>query len=112
VANNETYIQQTMLPAISRGNVRVFRNNVGMQNGVRYGLCNGSSDLIGFTTQTITPDMVGKRIAVFTAIEVKTDKGRVSVPQQKFIDLVKNAGGIAGVCRSIDDARALLGVVL
>ena len=38
---------------------------------IKYGLCNGSSDLIGWTPITITPDMIGKKIAVFTAIEVK-----------------------------------------
>lgn len=108
MANNETFIQNTMLPAISRGNVRVFRNNVGFMNGVKFGLCVGSSDLIGFTSKTIAPDMVGQKVAIFTAIEVKTEKGRVSVPQKKFIDLVKNAGGIAGVARSIDDAKELV----
>ena len=105
---NETYIQQTMLPAISYGNVRMFRNNVGFMNGVKFGLCVGSSDLIGMTSKTITADDVGKTIAVFTAIEIKTEKGRVSEPQQKFIAMVKRLGGIAGVCRSIDDAKALL----
>jgi hypothetical protein len=106
---NETYIQQTMLPAISYGNVRMFRNNVGMQNGVRYGLCTGSSDLIGFTSKTITADDVGKTIAVFTAIEIKTEKGRVSEPQKRFIEMVKRFGGISGVCRSIEEAQKLVG---
>lgn len=105
---NETYIQQTIIPAISRGNVRVFRNNVGMMNGVKFGLCVGSSDLIGFTSKTITADDVGKTVAVFTAIEIKTPKGRVSEPQKKFIEMIKRFGGIAGICRSIDDAKSLL----
>ena len=106
---NETYIQQTMLPAISRGNCRMFRNNVGMLNGVKFGLCTGSSDLIGFTSKTITANDVGKTIAVFTAIEIKTEKGRASEPQKKFIEMVNKFGGIAGVCRSVEEAQKLVG---
>jgi len=106
---NETYIQQTMLPAISHGNTRMFRNNVGFMNGVRFGLCVGSSDLIGFTSKTITADDVGKTIAVFTAIEIKTEKNGASEPQKKFIAMVKRFGGISGICRSIEDAKKLVG---
>ena len=39
---------------------------------------NGASDLIGFTTVEITPEMVGQKAAIFTAIEVKRETGRVS----------------------------------
>jgi hypothetical protein len=71
---------------------------------VRYGLQPGSSDLIGWRTVTITPDMVGQRIAVFTSIEVKTPTGRVKPEQQQWLDAVQAAGGIAGVARSVEDA--------
>jgi hypothetical protein len=37
---------------------------------LKYGLCLGSSDLIGWTIREITPDMVEKKVAVFTAIQV------------------------------------------
>ena len=94
----------------------LFRNNVGTayqgQMGsisgdrvllyprfVEFGLCKGSSDLIGWTEITITPDMLGKRIAVFTAVEVKTKTGRVSVEQKRFIKNVNDAGGIAKIER-------------
>lgn len=63
----------------------------------RFGLCPGSSDLIG-----IGP---GGR---FLAIEVKTKHGRVAPEQARFIDLVRARGGIAGICRSVEDARALV----
>jgi hypothetical protein len=33
----------------------------------------GMSDLIGWTKIQVTPDMVGKEIAMFTAVEVKTE---------------------------------------
>ncbi len=106
-------------------NVRVFRNNVGtgwqgettrkgsliiIQNPrpLHAGLCEGSSDLIGWTTIEVTPDMVGKKIAIFTAVEVKTSSGRVSEQQVNFIEQVRKAGGIAGIARNETEAINLL----
>lgn len=93
-------------------NIRLFRNNVGVLqdvNGqhVRYGLCPGSSDLIGWTAVEVTPSMVGTRIAIFTAQEVKTPTGRVTVEQENFIAAVIRAGGFAGVVRDTSDALAV-----
>jgi len=80
----ETALQNRIRLAIGRCvNVRMFRNNIGRfktpdgRNG-QTGLCVGSSDLIGWTSKTITADDIGKTVAVFTAIEVKTPKGKVS----------------------------------
>lgn len=83
----------------------LFKNNVGVLrdgkgNVVRYGLCNGSSDLIGWTPVTITGDMVGKKVAVFTAVEVKKNKYgayRATDKQKAFIKAVLSNGGYAGV---------------
>ena len=101
----ETDIMRLIQVAASKVGMRLFRNNVGQaktEDGqfIRFGLCPGSSDLIGFKTKTITPEMVGKQIAVFTALEVKTERGRVTAEQQNFINMVQNAGGYAFVCRS------------
>lgn len=79
--------------------IRLFRNNVGMledRNGqkVKYGLCKGSSDLIGWATPS------GK----FVAVEVKTPIGRATPEQQAFIDAVNKAGGIAFIARSSQEA--------
>ena len=62
----------------------------------------------GWTTRTITPEMVGQQVAVFTSIEVKSSTGRVRPEQQQWIDAVQAAGGIAGVARSVEDAERLL----
>jgi hypothetical protein len=109
----EQVIQNEIRLAISSPTVKMFRNNVGSlkdENGQRvtFGLCNGSSDLIGFTSKTITADDIGKTVAVFTAIEIKTPKGKISESQQAFIDMVKSKGGLAGVARSIEDAQEML----
>lgn len=88
----------------------VFKNNVGSAKKVdpntgkeywiNFGLCEGSSDLIGITPVQITPEMVGKRIGVFTAIEVKKDVGKAynkrrMESQQRFINFINNNGGFA-----------------
>ena len=80
----------------------LFRNDNGMgfrKNGTpfRYGLCPGSSDIIGFKTITITPALVGKQVAVFQAIEIKTLSDKIGYEQIVFYLNVKIAGGIAQV---------------
>ena len=77
---------------------------------MRYGLCKGSSDLIGWRSLTITPDMVGQTVAVFAAIEVK-DRGTPTPEQLHFIAQVQAAGGLAGVARTVAEAEAILGVL-
>ena len=72
------------------------------------GLHQGSSDLIGWSVRLVTPDMVGSKVALFTAIEVKTDGGRISAEQLTFIQNVRDAGGIAGIARSPQEAENLI----
>lgn len=110
--SNEQTVQNRIRLALGSGAARLFRNNTGALRDaagrlVRYGLCPGSSDLIGWKTITITPDMVGQQLAQFVAIEVK-DRGRATPEQVRFIEAVQNAGGLAGVARSVDDAQAIL----
>jgi hypothetical protein len=115
VANAETDIQQRIRLAVgTRSDLRLFRNNTGTlpdpRTGrpVQFGLARGSADLIGLRTVTITPEMVGQRVAVFTSIEVKTSTGRVTPEQQNWLHMVRRAGGIAGVARSVRDAEEIL----
>jgi hypothetical protein len=110
---SEQRIQQEIRLTISNGDTRVFRNNTGTlkdANGrpVSFGLAKGSADLIGWRTVTITPEMVGQQVAVFTSIEVKTPTGRLRPEQQQWLDAVQAAGGIAGVARSVEDALRIV----
>lgn len=112
---SEQTIQQQIRLQCSRGPVRLHRNNTGTlldRNGrpVQFGLAKGSADLIGWTTRTITPDMVGQQVAVFTSIEVKSATGRLRPDQRQWMEAVQAAGGIAGVARSVEDAMGLTGV--
>jgi hypothetical protein len=51
--------------------------------------------------------MVGKKIAIFTALEIKTQAGKISKEQTNFIETVNRFGGIASVLRSVDDLNNL-----
>jgi len=122
----ESNIQNTIRLNVPK-NARLFRNNVvrGYQGKAKRhtdgttvtiehariidaGLCKGSSDLIGFTSIEITPDMVGQKIAVFTAVEVKTKTGKPSTEQLNFIKLIRTFGGRAGIARNIEDAQKII----
>lgn len=121
---NETTVLHRIMLAVTEVGSRLFRNQAGrawhgkveritrsgtypctpgdviLRNArmVATGLCVGSSDLIGWTSKTVTPEMLGTRIAVFTALEVKVPGvGRTSDEQFQFHDQVKQAGGIAGI---------------
>ena len=103
---------QSDIQLAANGPARLWRNNTGALKDargqlVRYGLCPGSSDLIGYRTITITADMVGQRVALFCAVEVK-DRGRATEQQQAFINLIQQAGGLAGVARSVPEALSIL----
>ena len=113
--NPETDLQQRIRLALgTHPDARLFRNQVGSlpdpRTGrlVTFGLAKGSADLIGWRTVTVTPEMVGQRIAVFTSIEIKLPNGRVRPEQHAWQRTVSAAGGIAGIARSVQDANDLL----
>lgn len=58
----------------------------------------GVSDLIGFRRSD------GK----FVAIEVKNEKGKPTKEQLNFIRVVSEAGGLAGIARTADEARRII----
>lgn len=67
----------------------------------------GMSDLGGWVPVTITPEMVGSTVAIYAQVEVK-DGARVTEEQQKWIDAVDRAGGLAGVARNMSDLKRIL----
>lgn len=74
----------------------------------RSGLPIGFPDLFGFRTIEITPEMIGKKVAVFAFIEVKKHGGRTSKAQEKMLAFLRAAGAVGGVARSPDEAIKLL----
>ena len=116
----ETGVQQEIQLDMSSNGHRAFRNNNGVLRDregsyVSYGMGNGTSDLIGFTSIKITPEMVGKRVAIFTAMEVKKDEAsklrddvnKKKKQQGQFIKFVKKMGGIAGFVWTVQMSRDL-----
>jgi hypothetical protein len=130
VAASEAEVLRAIMAGLgARSDMRIFRNHVGagwtgraitssrreivmIANAQRctFGLAPGSSDLIGWRSIEITPDMVGKRVAVFVAIETKSPRGRVTPEQHAFLDTATRMGALAGVARSVDDATKILEV--
>lgn len=127
----QTVLHELMLAIGQRPELKIFRNNVGtgwqgkrkvipgkpndvyLENArpLHAGLCVGSSDLIGYTMVEITPEMVGQKVAIFTAIEVKAKGKNASEEQKNFIEVVKHAGGLAGVARKEADALKIIDFV-
>lgn len=113
------------------GDVRLWRNQAGLcwageshetpggaivipnARRVMTGLAPGASDLIGPVSVVITQAMVGQRVALFGAVEVKTLK-EIRRPKPKkqvaFVNLIKEMGGRAGFASTRDEAAAILGV--
>jgi hypothetical protein len=110
----------------SRFGARLFRNTVGsgwvgphisMGDGtvlvtrpsrVTFGLGEGTSDLIGWKEVVVTPDMVGKTVALFLAVEGKAGRKKPTPEQRTFLSLVREVGGLSGVARNLEDVQFTL----
>lgn len=127
---SESEIQQKIAIEAVKHGCWLLRNNSGaMQDStgrvVRYGLGAvskkhddhfKSSDYVGITTITITPEMVGQKIGVFTAFEIKDPEwnenkklDKREQAQKNFLDWVLARGGIARFLNSIDGLKSALG---
>jgi hypothetical protein len=80
--------------------VRKTENSITLKNPrIFHGAPTGWPDLAGWETVEITPEMVGQKIAVFVAEEVKATGG-LSKIQKLFRDTLENMGGIFRVVKS------------
>ena len=119
----EALPQSELRLAATRAGHALWRNNSGAmyneqtRRSVRFGLGNDSarvhavfksSDLIGYTVVKITPEMVGRHVAVFSAVEVKRPgwtkpKNTREFAQANFINVVNMHGGIGLFATSTED---------
>lgn len=98
----ESDIQRLIMLALSEAGCLIWRNNTGVLKNaagipIKFGLCVGSSDLIGLTP-------TGR----FLAVEIKTPTGKPTPEQTRFLEAVRARGGIAGIARSPEEALDLL----
>ena len=99
--SGEAAILKAVQKAAEKMGVHLYRNQVGTYKvegrWISSGLCVGASDLIGY-------DSTGR----FVAVECKIPGKQASDIQQKFIDRVLYAGGIARVVHSVDELIILV----
>ncbi len=125
MTSEKTAVNKILIEASKRG-LRLFINRVakawvgtviGRTEGtltlsayrpIEAGLGIGSSDLIGWTPVKITQGMLCMTIAVFTAVEVKSENGRVSPEQRQFVAIVEKSGGIGVVAHDISEVDAAI----
>jgi hypothetical protein len=124
---SESDIQQEIQIAGPRYQCILERNNCGAlkdKDGryIRFGLGNvskkhqdkiKSSDLIGAREVMITPEMVGKILLVFTAVEVKAPDWKFKgnsreVAQSNYLNWVKSRGGFAGFAKSVEEFKNII----
>lgn len=99
--NAETPLMRAIREAVTRtGRAALWRNNTGFASHerVRYGLGNGSADLVGMLVPT------GR----FFALEIKTAKGKLEPDQRLWLEIVRRRGGFAACVHSVDEAFAAL----
>ena len=113
----ETALQNRIRIRLSRAckDLVHFRNSVGAlkdENGrmVQFGLGTGSPDLVGYKKVTVTPDMVGKDLAIFVGMEIKMPGKKPRADQKHWLDSLAASGGIAGFVTSEDQALDLVGM--
>lgn len=108
--NHGEYVRM-MLMALSKVGWKPFNNPVGIAqtkagNTIKYGLCKGSSDIIGWLPVEMPMECWvfndgPMMIAVFCGIECKLMKhDRVRKEQKHFIDVLNEDGGFGIVCRA------------
>ena len=73
------------------------RNRDGSVRYIRANTARGMSDIMGALKDGRT-----------LAIEVKSRAGKMRPGQEEFLSQIRAAGGVAGVCRSVEDAVRLL----
>lgn len=111
---SEMAVQQQLRVAAAQYGTPLLRNNSGACRDdtgrlIRYGLGNDSakinkkfksSDLIGIWPVIVTPEMVGRKLGVFFAVEVKApgwkfrDSDDRAVAQKNFGEWVQSHGGV------------------
>lgn len=127
---SEKSIMHRAMIELTKVGMRLFRNTVGMAyqgkaerftetttvevhpgdivirkaRTIKAGLMTGSSDLVGWISREINEYDLGKVIAQFAAVEIKSEDGGLEPEQVQFLTVVRDSGGCAIVARSPEEA--------
>lgn len=88
---SEHEIQQQIMDYLAYKGISHWRSNVGRKHYMQFGLV-GSADITGLLKD-------GRRLE----IEVKDYKGKQSMEQIKFADMIRKSNGLYILARSLDD---------
>lgn len=131
---SEGALLRTLLLCASELGARLFRNQRGVYTiaqddckscqrfgrKISTGMANGAPDLVGWMPVVVTPDMVGRTVALFVGIEAKrpgtelsvhgyrAEPGRLSEDQRRFLTALETAGAVQGVVRSVAELETVL----
>ncbi len=118
----ESEIMRAGWLAMVKNGAKIWRNNVGMgisgkfrrlQNGdfivehgrpIKFGLCQGSPDLVGYISTTVSAEMIGMKIAIFVGAECKTESGSIAKEQIEFLEMARKDGALSFVFRTPSEA--------
>lgn len=112
----KTIQSQCMIAASCDPDVLIFRQQSGSFRAmdsdrvVKIGVP-GMADSLLIVSTTITPEMVGQRVAIAAFAEFKTVTGRQSDAQRNFQRVVQNYGSVYRVIRTADDMRDMIEAV-
>lgn len=98
-------MDDVMIMRIHSGVFRSLTDNRIIKVGVK-----GYPDSLLITGVEITQEMVGQKVAIVSAAEFKTDKGKQSTEQKNFQQAFEKIGGIYRIIRKVSDIIELLGL--
>ncbi len=110
---SERDIQAQILLALSHGPTRLLRVNAGVAwqgtviERTQQRLVLARPYAIRLAAPGVS-DLIGWTHGRFVALEVKGPRGRITDEQAAFIELVRRSGGLAGVARSVEEAKAII----
>lgn len=107
-------LAETRSALSSLPHVLIARNNSGALKDatgrlVRYGLGDGSADLIGCVSIELTDmDSAPFKVGVYVAIEMKRPGKKATEEQRAWLDIYASRGAITGVAHSAEEALQIL----
>jgi hypothetical protein len=118
-APRENVIQAEVRLALGRErDLVLYRNSVGVakewdarthtERVIRYGLANGSADLVGVLTVRVAFNGAERALGRFFALEVKRPGEQPTAEQKQWATLMRARGAFVATVCSADDARAAL----